>query len=202
MATDRKDMPRHYYSLDEYFALEHAGHVRYEYWDGEIVCMSGGSRWHAQISSNVHFRLRQQLSGGQCRVFTSEMPVKTPILLPYRYPDVTVVCGNPIFENMRGIDALTNPILIVEVLSPTTEDRDREDKFAAYQAIATFSEYLLIAQDMPRVIHYTRQSDSRWECEEVTDLAASLTLSSIGCALALCDIYEDVTFSGVRLEGL
>ncbi len=194
MAVNLKDLPRHYYTLDEYFALEHVGHARYEYWDGDIICMSGGSLAHGQISGNVFFRLREKLGGGKCRAFTSELPVKTPTLLPYRYPDVTLVCGNPTVDNMRGIDALTNPVLIVEVLSPTTADRDREEKFTAYQAIATFSEYLLIAQDVPHVTHYLRQADGKWTREDVTDLNANLLLESIGCTVALREIYEDVTF--------
>lgn len=197
MATDRKDVPQHFYSLDEYFALEHAGHVRYEYWNGEIVCMSGGSLAHGQLCSNVHFRLRQRLSGRPCRTFTSEMPVKTHTLLPYRYPDITVVCGDLIVEKMRGIDALVNPVLIVEVLSPTSEDRDRQDKFTAYQAIPGFSEYLLVAQDKLHVTHYTRQQNGKWNREDVSEMDAALTLSSIGCTLPMREIYEDVTFSAV-----
>lgn len=194
MATERKDLPRHYYTLDEYFALEHAGDARYEYWDGDIVCMSGGSREHGQISSNVHFRLRLGLSGGHCRAFTADQAVKTPTLLPYRYPDASVACGDLAYENIRGVDALLNPVLIVEVLSATSATRDQEDKFAAYQAIKTFREYLLIAQDAPSVTQYTWQPDGRWTRRDVTGLDASLTLDSVGCALTMRDIYEDVTF--------
>jgi Uma2 family endonuclease len=197
MATNPKDAPRHYYSLDEYFALEHAGHVRYEYWDGDIVCMSGGTKEHAQICGNVHYRLRQKLEGGPCRAFTSELPVKTPTLLPYRYPDVVVGCSDLIFESMRRIDELTNPVLLVEVLSPSTELRDREQKFKAYQAIPSFREYLLIAQDVVHVTHYVRQEDGRWTSEDVTDLNAVLVLASVGCTLSMQEIYEEVTFSSV-----
>jgi Uma2 family endonuclease len=193
MATDRKDMPQHYFSLDEYFALEQASHARFEYWDGEIVCMSGGSKEHTVISGNVFFRLRQQLSGG-CRAFTSELPVRTPTLPPYRYPDATVACGDLRFEHIHGVDALINPVLIVEVLSPTTASHDFEDKFTAYQSIPNFREYLLIAQDAPRVTHYTRQADGRWAREDVTDLNAVLTLDCIGGTLSLHHIYEDVKF--------
>jgi len=196
MATHLKDRPRHYYTLEEYFAVEHAGDARYEYWDGEIVCMIGGSLAHSQITSNVHFRLRQKLGSGPCRAFTADLPVKTPTLLPYRYPDVTVACGDLTFENIRGVEALTNPVLIVEVLSPTTALRDRSDKFTAHQAIATFSEYLLIAQDAPHVARYRRQPDGRWVREDVNDLSAVLPLDSIGCALSLSEVYEDVKFSG------
>lgn len=195
MATNPKDAPRHFYSPDEYFALEHAGDARYEYWDGEIICMIGGSKQHLRISDNVFFRLRQKLENGHCQAFSSLLPVKTPSLLPYRYPDATVCCGELIFENIRGVDALVNPTLIVEVLSPTSALRDRHDKFTAYQAIESFREYLLIAQDAPHVTHYVRQLDGRWEREEITDMTAEIVLSSIGCTLSLAEIYEDVTFT-------
>lgn len=193
MATNRKDMPQHYFSLDEYFALEQASDARWEYWDGEIVCMSGGSKEHAIISGNVFFRLRQQVSD-ECRAFTAELPVKTPTLPPYRYPDATVACGELRFQHIHGVDALINPLLIVEVLSPTTASHDFEEKFAAYQAIPTFREYLLIAQDMPRVTHYTWQADGRWAREDVTGLDAALTLDCIGGTLVLREIYKDVKF--------
>lgn len=195
MAANPKDLPHHYFSLDEYFALEHAGDVRYEYWDGDIVCMSGGSRQHSEISSNIHYRLRLGLEGGSCRAFTADQPIKTPTLPPYRYPDVSVACGELKFENRRGIDLLLNPVLVVEVLSPTSAERDYEDKFTAYQAIQTFSEYLLVAQNAPRVTHYARQTGGSWERRDVTGLDATLNLESIDCALRLHDIYEGVTFA-------
>jgi len=194
MVADLKDVPRPYYTLDEYFALEHAGDARYEYWDGEIVCMSGGSQAHLQISNNVFFRLRLQLSDKPYRAYTADLPVLTPTLPPYRYPDVTVGCGELKYEHIRGVDVLINPALIVEVLSRTTEARDREDKFAAYQAIPTFGEYLLVAQDTPHVIHYTRQSDSRWMREDVMELNAELRLALIDCTLPIRDVYEEVKF--------
>ena len=195
MATNPKDAPRHFYSLDEYFALENAGHVRYEYWDGEIVCMSDGSKELSQIDGNVFYRLRLNLKGGSCRAFTSELPVKTPTLTPYRYPDATVGCGELKFEHIRGVDALVNPTLIFEVLSPTSSIRDHNEKFTEYKAIESFCEYLLIAQDAPQVTHYVRQSDGRWESEVITDMRAEIVLNSVGCKLSLADIYEDVTFA-------
>ena len=193
MATNRKDMPQHYFSLDEYFALEQASDARWEYWDGEIVCLSGGSREHIVICGNVFYHLRQQVPG-ECRAFTAELSVWTPTLPPYRYPDATVGCGELRFQHIHGVDALINPLLIVEVLSPTTATHDFEDKFTAYQAIPTFREYLLIAQNAPRVTHYTKQADDTWAREDVTGLDAVLTLDSIGGTLSLHDIYEDVKF--------
>jgi Uma2 family endonuclease len=195
MASNRKDIPYHYYSFDEYYALEQASDARFEYWDGDIVCMSGGSIEHTQIAGNVFFRLRVQLSGSRCRVFNSDLAVKTPTLPPYRYPDVTVVCGEVRAERIHGQDALIDPTLIVEVLSPTIASHDHNEKFMAYQAFPSFREYLLIAQDAPRVTHYTRQADGSWLREDVTDLGATLMLDSIGCRLSLSEVYEEVQFS-------
>jgi len=195
MAADPHNTPRHFYSLDEYFALEHAGDARYEYWDGDIVCMSGGTEAHGRISGNVYYRLRRNLEGRDCLAFTADTAVRTPTLLPYRYPDVTVACGDLKFQNIRGVDALVNPILIVEVLSPTAELHDREDKFTAYKAIRSFKEYLLIAQDALRISHHIRQEDGRWLNEEVTEANTLLSLGCINISLSPPEIYEGVAFS-------
>ena len=194
MSTNRKAFPHHYYSLDEYFALEKTSDARFEYWAGEIVCMSGGSQRHYRISSNVVVALQLQLRGGRCQAFTGDLPVRTPTLPPYRYPDVTVACGDLQFHSVQGIDVLINPVLLVEVVSPATALRDENEKFGAYQALPTFMEYLLISQEARRVIHYTRQSDGKWMRADVADAGAILVLNSIGCSLPLREIYEGVAF--------
>lgn len=194
MVANPKNIPQHYYSLDEYLALEQASHTRFEYWDGEIVCMSGGSLKHGQISSNVHFRLRSQLGGKGCQVFTADTSVKTPTLPPYRYPDVSVVCGEVKVERIRSVEALTNPVLIVEVLSPTTAERDRAEKFDAYRVLPSFREYLLIEQDRPFVIRHYRGADDEWRSEEIVGLDADITLQSVSSALKMAEIYEEVGF--------
>lgn len=193
MATNLKDVPRHYFSLDEYFALDRASDARFEYWDGDIICVNGGSREHSEICGNVIYRLGQRLRGGPCTVFTVGATVLTPTLPPYRYPDASVACGELQFRHIRGVDALVNPVLIVEVLTPTSAARDHGEKFAAYQAIETFSEYLLVAQDAPRVAHY-RRTEGGWERRDVNGLDASVALESVGCELKMADVYEAVTF--------
>src|SRR5256714_9115049 len=195
MATHRKDPPYHYYSLNEYFALEQASDARFEYWDGNVFCMSGGSRAHYRISSNVVVALANGLRGGPCTAFTGDAAIWTPALPPYRYPDASVACGELQFRHVNILDALVNPVLIVEVLSPSTRANDEGEKFTAYQAIPTFLEYLLIAQDEMRVTHYTRQSEEgAWTRRDVTDHEGSLKLESVGCELKLRDLYEGVTF--------
>ena len=196
MATNPKDVPQHYYSLEEYFALEDASDARFEYWDGDIVCMSGGSRAHGTIGSNVVVLLGIGLRGGRCRAFTGDVAVYTPTLPPYRYPDASAVCGEPEYTNKKGHDALVNPAVVVEVMSPSTAALDEGPKFVAYQAVQSLRDYLLVSQDEPRVTHYTRLESGSWERRDVTGLGASLGLESIGCALGLRDIYDGVTFNG------
>ena len=182
---------QHYYTLEEYFALEKVGDARYEYWDGEIFCMSGGSKEHYRLASNVHALLRRAIEKKNCEAFTEGSPIKTPKLPPYRYPDASVVCGESRFEKDHGIDALVNPLLIVEVLSPTTEAADKEDKRIAYQAIESLQEYLLIAQDKVEVTRYARRGDL-WFRDIITDLSASLKLSSLSHTITLTELYRGV----------
>ena len=194
MAANLKTERRHYYTLEEYFALEKVGDARYEYWDGEIFCMSGGSRKHYRLSSNIHLRLGQRVEVKGCETYTGDMPIKTPKLPPYRYPDASVVCGESQFESINGIDALLNPLLIVEVLSPTTETADRQEKRIAYQAIESLQEYLLIAQDKVEVTRYRRNGDL-WFREIFTELSAQIRLASINETITVAEIYRGVTFS-------
>ena len=195
MATNPKEIPYHYYSLDEYFALEQASDARFEYWDGDIICMSGGSITHYLISSNVHGALVLALRGGRCRAFTGDAAIWTPAFPPYRYPDASVVCGELQTRHVNVLDAILNPVVIVEVLSPSTKALDEGKKFEAYKAIPTFREYLLIAQDEAHVVHYLRRAEEAWERRDVTDMDASLELESVHCALKLRDIYEGLTFT-------
>jgi Uma2 family endonuclease len=193
MAVHRKEFPRHYYTLEEYFALEHVGEARYEYWDGDILSMSGGTERHYTISENLRTLLAQVLRGRNCLPYSGGVPIQTPSLPPYRYPDASVVCGKPAFINLNGIDALTNPVLIVEVLSPGTEHLDKEAKRHAYQKLASVKEYLIVAQDAPHVTQYLRQG-RRWVRRDFGDLKATLELTSINSHLLIGDIYAGIAF--------
>ncbi|MBX7224350.1 MAG: Uma2 family endonuclease [Blastocatellia bacterium] len=186
--------PKHYYTLEEYAALEGVGHARYEYWAGDIVCMSGGSEAHGRISGNVHAELHAQLKKRSCTAFNGEIPIKTPTLPPYRYPDTSVACGTPGFEKILGIDVLTNPVLVVEVLSPHTEAADRGEKFEAYKTLESMQEYVLVAQTAPLLTHYVKQENGIWKRFDTADLTATLKLEAIGCTLTLEDIYAGVEF--------
>ncbi|MBK7995295.1 MAG: Uma2 family endonuclease [Blastocatellia bacterium] len=185
--------PKHYYTLEEYFALEKVGHARYEYWDGDIVCMSGGSKEHARIGGNIFSELHQQLKGRNCEAFNSEIPINTPNFPPYRYPDVSVACGEN-FEKILGIDTLTNPVVVFEVLSASTESADRGRKLQAYRAIETLQEYVLVSQSQPQITHYVKQDNGEWFSYDIADLTATISLNSINCSLLLSDIYAGIRF--------
>jgi Uma2 family endonuclease len=190
MATDRN----HHYTLEEYLALERESEVKYEYWDGEIFAMSGGTLAHDQIMGNVFEALRDQLKGRDCRLFTNNMRIKVPAAPPYRYADGSVVCGPVQVERFNGGDLLLNPILLYEVLSPTTEAFDRGDKFTYYKSIPTFQEYLLIAQHRTHVTHYSRRTDGTWGYEEANELGLTIYLGALELTLGLGALYADVRF--------
>lgn len=187
-------LPKKKYTLEEYLELDRNSEERYEYFDGEVFAMAGGSPNHARISGNIYSTLQSKLRGGRCEAFNSEMRLKVPLALPYRYPDASVVCGEPIFDEIDGQQMLVNPVLIVEVLSPSTAAYDLVDKFSAYQSIDSFREYLLISQDRPHVIQHVKQSKRRWLRIEIDGMESEVKLESVNVTLALSDLYERVDF--------
>ena len=185
--------PKHRYTLDEYLELELASEVKYEYWDGQIFAMSGASNAHDQIQGNLYL-LRLKLRGRKCRVFLSDIRLKVPLFPPYRYPDLSALCGEAVWEKLGGLDLLANPSLIIEILSPSTEAFDRGDKFAYYKSIPSFSEYLLVAQQRPHVVHYIKQAKGDWLQREYDQMADTARLAALDCEITLAEIYEDVIF--------
>jgi len=185
---------KHRYTLEEYFDLELSENARYEYWNGEVFCMSGMSEEHDQIEGNIYLALRLALRERGCRVFTANMRIQVPSLPPYRYADASALYGQAVFEEIGGVDTLTNPTFIVEVLSDSTEAYDRGDKFTHYKSIPSFREYLLVAQHRPHITQYVKQDDGSWSYCEVNDLAASVHLPSVDCVMGLNEVYQDVTF--------
>ncbi len=185
---------RRLYTLEEYFALELASEERYEYFDGEIFNMSGASPQHERVLMNMMVKLSNKLAGSSCQLFSSNIRVKVPAYLPYRYPDLTALCDTPQFENVGGIDALINPSLIVEVLSHSTGNYDRGDKFTYYKSIESFREYLLIAQHRAHITHFSKDENGTWAYEEINDFEGSVFLSSLNCELSLREVYENIEF--------
>lgn len=184
--------PQRRLTAEEYLAFERESEERHEYWDGLIVAMSGASPAHNGICWNLAGILQPQLKGSGCRGFANEMRVRVPLTDRYVYPDVVVVCGEPVFEEKENLAVLTNPTLVIEVLSPSTEERDRGVKLFGYRGLPSLSVCLLVAQDRVWVEHWTRQADGRWLVAEIDDPAATLDLPEIGCTLPLSEVYADV----------
>lgn len=186
--------PHRHYTLEEYFDLEMRSEERYEYFNGEVFCMSGGTPAHDRINMNMIVDLSNKLRGGSCLLFSSNVRVKVPAAPPYRYPDLTATCAAPIYEQIGGIDSITNPQLIVEVLSMSTEAYDRGDKFTEYKSVESFREYLLVAQHRPHITHYVKDSSGEWSYKEINGMDASLRIATLDCELHLRDVYENVEF--------
>lgn len=144
-----------YVSPEEYLALERDSEFRSEYLDGVAYAMTGAGIWHIQIVGNITAELNTQLRRRPCRVLPTGMKVRTHDSRKFFYPDVTVVCGAPQFHDERT-DIILNPVLVIEVLSKSTEASDRGGKFQAYQQLGSLHEYLLVAQDKPAVEQFVR----------------------------------------------
>lgn len=177
----------------DYLALDRESEIKHEFIDGEIYAMRGASRNHNLIVVSTIATLYNQLRDKSCETYPSDMKVRTPSTRSYTYPDITVVCDEPQFDDDQR-DILLNPTLIIEVLSPNTERYDRGKKFQRYRELKSLQEYILIAQDSPHIERFVHQKDGFWQFSEADGLEASLDLTSIGCKLALTDVYEQITF--------
>jgi Uma2 family endonuclease len=178
---------------EEYLAAERLSETRSEYLDGGVYPMTGASTNHSRIVLDVGSELNFQLRERGCEVFVAEMKVRLPGSRKFFYPDVVVVCGELQYYDDRK-DIITNPDLVIEVLSPSTEAFDRGAKFEAYRTVESLKEYVLVSQDKPLVEQYVRNGDGSWKFTEAVGLESSLTLPSVGCTLNLGAVYKRVEF--------
>lgn len=181
-------------TAQEYLELERRREGKSEFFRGEMFAMGGASFAHNTITGNLVRELGQQLKKNPCTVCPGDQRVHIPATGLYTYPDVVVVCGEPQFEDEQ-LDTLLNPLLIVEVLSSSTEAYDRGKKFEHYRTVASLGEYLLVAQDEPRVERYQRQEGGLWLFQAAVGLEAVVGLASIPCRLALAEVYDKVRFA-------
>ena len=158
--------------------------------------MTGASEYHNIIVGSTIATLYSQLRKKPCQIYPSDMRMRIPATGLYTYPDISVVCGTPEFED-DGLDTLLNPTVIIEVLSSSTEQYDRGKKFQHYRTISSLKEYILIAQDNIRIEHFARQDD-QWILTDAKTSDSVLSLPSIECTLALSDVYEKVNFDGTQ----
>jgi Uma2 family endonuclease len=187
-------LPRNLLTEEQYLELDRAAEYKSEYYDGEMFAMAGAGMTHNRIVINTGSSLHTQLRGSRCEALASDMRTRIGSAARYAYPDITVVCGEPQVLDHRK-DILTNPTVIIEVLSPSTADFDRGFKFVAYTAILTLRQYVLIATDRVSIEVFTRQPDGLWAPPaKATSLEDSIELESIGCRLSLADVYDRVEF--------
>ena len=182
------------YTPEQYLERDRKADHRSEYVNGEILAMAEASREHNRITLNIGTSLTIQLRGRSCEPFTSDLRVKGRTTGSYLFPDAVVGCGPLEFED-SSLDILLNPVVIVEVLSPTTEAGDRSWKFAHYRRLPTLTDYVMLSQYQPFAEHYARQSDDQWVLTELSGLEAVLRLPFIGCELPLSAVYERVEFA-------
>jgi Uma2 family endonuclease len=201
MATPRtKVFENRRFTVEEYLAYERASETRHEYLDGDIRAMAGESNAHGEICANVFGELYIQLKNSPCRLRAKDTKVLTGFASLkkkkglFSYPDIIVICGEPQFMDEHH-DILLNPKVIIEVLSDSTAGFDKEGKFIRYQKwLPTLTNYILIEQDAPFVLHYRRLDADRWEAHGISGLEKTLELVSLDCRLPLVDIYNRIEF--------
>ena len=186
--------PKTFVTPEEYLAAEREAETKSEYFDGEVFLMSGASREHNLIVTNLVRELSLQFRGKPCEVYPNDMRVHIPATGLFTYPDVIVVCGKPLLKEDGHLDTLLNPTLIVEVLSPSTASYDRGQKFEHYRSLDSFQEYLLVEQHECKLARYTRQPDDSWVLKDFRGAGTRVELTSVGCVLKLVDVYDKVTF--------
>ena len=178
-------VPNAKFSEEEYLRLERAAEYKSEYHDGEMFAMSGGSAIHARLSASIIAMLHRQMPAGCC-VYSSDLRITIPATRTYTYPDCSVVCGD---SQLLDDDNLLNPVLIAEVLSPSTEGYDRGKKFELYRTIESFREYLIVHQDRHHVEHYSKQDDASWILREHIGADASVAIARLNARIPLIELY-------------
>ncbi len=178
-------------TAEQYLSQERQSEIKSEYFNGEIFAMAGASREHNQISANLVRVLGNQLLEKPCSVYSSDMKVRIKKARKYTYPDLVVACQTERFEDEHR-DVLLNPVVIVEILSDSTEAYDRGHKFLHYQLLDSLIVYLLVSQDAPRIEMFTRHENNAWLYAEFHELDAIIKIESIDCSLRLGDVYYKV----------
>lgn len=180
-------------TVEEYLKIEEESNVKYEYHDGDIYAMAGGTVNHSRISVNIAGEIRQAIKNknGNCEVLNSDVKLHISKENRYLYPDNMVICGE-VQESESLKNSVTNPKVIIEVLSKSTKNYDKGDKFVIYKEIGTLEEYILIEQDTAQVHLFTRKSPDLWKIVTITGLDKVLNISSLKIDITLADIYYNV----------
>lgn len=186
-------IPKTKLTPQDYLALERKSEIKHEYFDGEIFAMAGAKFNHNKIVGNLTGLTWQNLKGKDCSVLPTDMRVFVPETGLYTYPDLVIVCGEPQFQD-DVFDTLLNPIMLIEVLSESTEGYDRGKKFQHYRSIESLEEYILVSQDEAWIEKYVKHGDGFWLLSEAVGLDSIIEFSSIECEIALSEVYDKVEF--------
>ncbi len=187
-------IPKSKMTPEEYLEFERKSEEKHEYFNGEIFVMAGAKRRHNVIVLNFGSEIRQKLKGKRCEGYASDMRVFISNTELYTYPDLVVVCGEPNFQD-DVFDTLLNPILIIEVLSETTENYDRGKKFQHYRSIESLHEYVLVSTDEARIEKFEKTGDRFWFLSEAVGIDTEIELTSIEDKVSLTEIYDKIDFS-------
>lgn len=187
------------YSPEEYLEMEVRSNDRHEYRDGEIVLMTGATPNHNRITRNLCTAMTVSLQGRSLEVFVADQRLWISQRKLYTYPDIMVIEGALALQPGRK-DTVMNPVLIIEVLSKSTQAYDRGDKFAAYRTISGFREYVLVDQYSRHIEHYVKTSPKKWDFEEYDETDTVVPLRSIDLELAIAYIYDKVEFEAATVE--
>lgn len=185
------------YTPEEYLTLEETADYKSEYHDGEIIPMTGGTTNHNQIAGNFYKKFPVTIKEQKYRLFIGDVRLWIPATRRYVYPDVMVIQGKPIYQG-KNTTTITNPTIIVEVLSQSTEGYDKTDKFRFYRSIPTFQEYILIDQNAYYLEHYSKIGEKQWRLTEYDSEQDVISLSCVEFQLTLSELYEQVDFSEIE----
>ncbi|MEK0179413.1 Uma2 family endonuclease [Microcoleus anatoxicus] len=199
MTATLQTTEQRYSTEEQYLALEETAEYKSEYLDGEIIAMTGGSTNHNRISGNVYIALNFSLPEQEYDVFIGDVRLWIPKVRLYTYPDVMVIFGQPEYRSNRT-DTITNPQVIVEVLSKSTKNYDRVDKFTFYKTIPSFREYILIDQTKIKIEQYSKTENKRWLYSEYDEEDTALVFNSFQLEVPLSAIYKKVNFEQLEQE--
>ena len=186
------------YTIEEYLEIENASDEKHEYYHGEIFAMSGAKLPHNEITSNLHYRLRQQLQGKPCQPYGSDLRIYIEKNTLFTYPDFSIFCGEVNTLNNDEMNAL-NPTIIIEVLSPSIKSYDRGEKFMLYRGIPSLKEYILIDSEAIQIEAFAINAGGNWELREFKSIEDTLVMPAIQVSISLTDIYESVKFTDKQL---
>lgn len=180
-------------TIEEYLAFEETSIKKHEYYKGEVFAMSGAKISHNIISGNLYFRLREKLNGKSCSPFNSDQRIHIPLNSLFTYPDISIICGEPETLNNDHLNLL-NPTVIIEVLSSSTKDYDRGEKFKLYRDILSLREYILVDSQSIHIEVFRINDTNHWELEEYKSANAELIIKAINVVLPVADVYQGVSF--------